>query len=1345
MIRKLCILLACLLFPALAAAQEADLITGRVTDEEGQPVVGARVEAISAETEISRSALTDRSGRFMINFPDGGGRYLLRVSFIGKADVVRSLIREGGEELLVANISMSTEAIEVAGITATARRPAPSAGRTGEQTTSLSQNMLNRLPLPDLDPATIAQLATGVVATELDSLSGRAGFSVAGMSDLLNQFVLDGMVLGESGLQVPQEGVRRTSVTTSTFDASRGGFAGGRVAMTSTRGNNRPGGALSYTLDDDAFQLGSPTTANAYSRQNFGGSFGGPLVANKLFYNIALGVQQHVNHRFALAPDDPVAALRAGVSGDSVNRFLDAVSAFGIPVSGSGRYDQLRDNLSGQARFDWNAIQRENMSHTVSFRLNGSNSSEDSTRIGALDLTQHGGEVEGDNWAVALTVNSRLGTSWTNALTASFNESWSDALPFVVMPEGRVLVTSEVADRGRATRTLVFGGNRNMPNDAYRKGLQLSNDLSFLLPVGSQLHRIKVGGMLQKTASISQSVNNIFGSFTFNSIDALEQNDPVRFERVLADELSRTGALMAGLYIGDTWRISEPLEVTAGIRWDYTHVDQTPEYNAAIEAAFGVRNDVAPTASMFSPRLGFNYRLAASEGTRAARMLSGGVGIFAGQTPTNVYSAATRQTGLAGAEERLICIGDATPIPDWDAYLNNPANIPSTCAEGGTSSSSRLPTVSLVNPEQKMPASFRAELGYRTPLPLSLNAEFRYAYARGLGLWGYYDLNLDATPSATIGRENRVFFGDPASIVRRSGQTTLAASRLFDEFGHVYDIRADRASNTHQLIAQVSGLMPKGFTIFANYTLTFARDQGSGGFSATPTAGNPNRLEWAPSNQDRRHTLNFTVAKAITPAIEVTAIARLSSGSPFTPMVGDDVNGDGVRNDRAFIFDAASTTDTAVINGMSRLLDAVPDRIADCLTDQAGRIAARNSCYNRWSRSLDIRASVRPNLPRVQRRLTLSVDANNILNGLDQLFHGDDLRGWGGNERVEDRLLEVRGFNAANNNFRYQVNEGFGQNRSGTSAIRNPFALRLTARLALGGPPMLANRGFGAPLAMSGDAGGRRAARGAGGFAVRGGGMLGMLRDRDDGFDPDSAVARAFRNPIADITALQDSLQLTTGQQRGLAALSDSLEQQLTAHRARLREVLAGVDANALQQRSNRESGPPAELVRIQDQLAPLLTAGRHDIETALEHARAYLTAEQWQQLPLAVRGGDTARRGFNAVGLLDRMLANPLPVLLDLRDTLGLSAQQVAQIRAISDRLQQHLDQRRAELGKQLDASSSDQGRLFAELQPAIEATRNEVTEALAEVQKLLTKQQWQAVPEQVRNPFRRTRGQRR
>ncbi|HEY0303516.1 MAG TPA: hypothetical protein VGC44_01015, partial [Longimicrobiales bacterium] len=482
----------------------------------------------------------------------------------------------------------------------------------------------------------------------------------------------------------------------------------------------------------------------------------------------------------------------------------------------------------------------------------------------------------------------------------------------------------------------------------------------------------------------------------------------------------------------------------------------------------------------------------------------------------------------------------------------------------------------------------------------------------------------------------------------------------------------------------------------------------------------------------------------------VTAIARLTSGAPFTPLVGDDVNGDGANNDRAFVFDAATTSDTAVINGMSRVLASVPERIADCLTEQTGSIADRNSCRNSWSRSLDMRASLRPNLPRLQRRLTISVDASNILNGLDQLFNGDDLRGWGSNERVDNRLLEGTGFNTTNSSFVYQVNEAFGQNRNGTSAIRNPFALRLSARLAVGGQPFMSNRGFGVPitagsdLGVGGGPGGGPGGGGPGGFQQGRGGIMGMLRGADGEFSPDSAAARAFVNPIASILALRDTLALTPAQETALRNYSDTVEVKLNVERGKLREVLARLDVAAIERMQQRAApgeggGPPAELTRVMSAAEPVYNAGRKHISDALQRARRELSPQQWQKVPLSLRGGGGGGRGFNAVGLLDRMLANPIPVLLELKDTLKLSPEQTTQITAISGKLQERLNSRREELGKKLDsAGANDQGRVFMELQPTIEATRKEVTDALAEVQRVMSPEQWQRVPEQVRNPFR-------
>src|SRR5688500_5596838 len=119
--------------PAVAVAQ-ADVLTGKITGTDGAPVVGARVTVMSVESEITRSVLSDKNGRYLINFPDGGGRYILRVQMLGMADVVKTVVRED-EELLLTNVIMLPQAIQLSAIEVTAQRPPPGRGQTGEQST----------------------------------------------------------------------------------------------------------------------------------------------------------------------------------------------------------------------------------------------------------------------------------------------------------------------------------------------------------------------------------------------------------------------------------------------------------------------------------------------------------------------------------------------------------------------------------------------------------------------------------------------------------------------------------------------------------------------------------------------------------------------------------------------------------------------------------------------------------------------------------------------------------------------------------------------------------------------------------------------------------------------------------------------------------------------------------------------------------------------------------------------------------------------------------------------------------------------------------------------------------
>ncbi|HEX8432432.1 MAG TPA: carboxypeptidase-like regulatory domain-containing protein, partial [Longimicrobium sp.] len=142
-----------------------DVLTGRVTRPGGAPVAGARVEAVSAESGVTRSTVTRADGRYTLTFPDGGGRYQLRVTGLGLAPSTSVAAREADEEVLVTNFTLGEQAITLEGIEARANRtPPPGQAAAGGTERSLSGETASRLPLEDNDPARLAALSPGVVA-----------------------------------------------------------------------------------------------------------------------------------------------------------------------------------------------------------------------------------------------------------------------------------------------------------------------------------------------------------------------------------------------------------------------------------------------------------------------------------------------------------------------------------------------------------------------------------------------------------------------------------------------------------------------------------------------------------------------------------------------------------------------------------------------------------------------------------------------------------------------------------------------------------------------------------------------------------------------------------------------------------------------------------------------------------------------------------------------------------------------------------------------------------------------------------------------------------------------------
>src|SRR4029078_1908987 len=145
-----------------------------------------------------------------------------------------------------------------------------------------------------------------------------------------------------------------------------------------------------------------------------------------------------------------------------------------------------------------------------------------------------------------------------------------------------------------------------------------------------------------------------------------------------------------------------------------------------------------------------------------------------------------------------------------------------------------------------------------------------------------------------------------------------------------------------------------------------------------------------------RHQITYNFFYNFFDAVRVNWFGQIRSGSPYTPSISGDVNGDGYSNDRAFIYDPATTVDPALASAMRDLLANSTGAAKDCLLNQLGKLADRNSCTGPWTSSATLSVSFNPLKVRMPQRATLSFSVSNPLGAADLLLHGQgNLHGWG--------------------------------------------------------------------------------------------------------------------------------------------------------------------------------------------------------------------------------------------------------------------------------------------------------------------------------------------------------------
>ena len=290
---------------ALGQGETTSAVQGQTTDATGAVVPGATVTATSHDTGSKRSAKTDEAGRF--NFPQlKPGAYAVRIEAQGfepqEADNVFSGLGQRQTVNFILRVARSNETVEVSS-------EAPIINPSNANTsTTLDAPALEDLPNPGGDLTYPLQFASGALINTAgsgnDFVGGTNGYGNVefnGLPALSNGYIVDGLETNDpltnlnSGLStnlvLGLNSISEVTVNTLSYSVDQGRYGASQVNYVTKSGTKQFHGNL-YELWNgsilnaaDYFTNATPGNHKPRSNVNhFGGSFGGPILHDKLFF-----------------------------------------------------------------------------------------------------------------------------------------------------------------------------------------------------------------------------------------------------------------------------------------------------------------------------------------------------------------------------------------------------------------------------------------------------------------------------------------------------------------------------------------------------------------------------------------------------------------------------------------------------------------------------------------------------------------------------------------------------------------------------------------------------------------------------------------------------------------------------------------------------------------------------------------------------------------------------------------------------------------------------------------------------------------------------------------------------
>lgn len=837
-----------LMLAGLPVAAQQTGISGRVIDPSGAVIPTVSVNAI-AEDGFKISTVTNHDGLYQ--FPVlRAQNYVLRFEAPGFSPAERTVTLLVGKTLSVdMGLQVATARSTVAVETNAAAIETSSSTVGGE----VSPAEVSRIPLNGRNYMQLAMLVPGITSNDVTNSplgatdSGKLQINVDGQQVTQNAA---GDSFGEP--QYSQDAIDQFQIITNRFDATLGRSSRVQVNVQTKSGSNQFHGTLYGYFRNDAFNASDPVAHKVlpFSDQQFGGTVGGPILKDKLFFFFAYEGERQPNTIF------------------------DTPTGFSTAYSFA---NELRTN-SYLLHADWqlnpnNRLSLRGTGYTwaVPFNLASAagGSSSAPSRAAASTRTSYAG---------LLTWNSIVSPSLVNEAKIGFNHfDWLNT----------PLVNSQEYDLPGG---ITVGGPYNYPQHFIQTSEQYRDDLFWLkgthsLKGGIDFLHTKYSGLFQQNIrGRVTSFSSAAGSLNLNKIFPI-WNDPSTWNiaALSADALSYvqgfgnfninipTNAI--GTWLQDDWKVTPKLTINLGLRYD----NDLGIFEPNLHLASGIQTPHYNDNLLFQPRVGFAWDVTGSRRT----IIRGGGGLFYADIQANQVI------------DQQIFNGQSSLQPALQATATNPINLaaPFGTTTGSQFLSGAVPvaaqTIQPLGPNIQTPYSLQLSAGVEHQLNKSWTISADYVHWRVYHDWERTDANLFVNPAT--GYPTNPKFGRPNSnfVGILNFTTPAAAGSINDGF---------------QL--QVEHRFSQRFSSTLAYTSARLKDSTTSPFYYPNNQDNL-AAEWAISPDNQTHTL--TLAGAYTYKWGVTLSGSFHFGSGQNQQVTSNQNPFGLTGvtDRLFLATSA--------------------------------------------------------------------------------------------------------------------------------------------------------------------------------------------------------------------------------------------------------------------------------------------------------------------------------------------------------------------------------------------------------------------------------------------------------